>query len=212
MTVGALGVQCAPHRYVGYDLLDRARSRTQTVSYQHTATYKPAGLWTETYHSGRVITYGRDAVGRVTGVSGVKGGQARTYLSSASYAPHGAPSSLSFGNGQTETWTWNYRLQPASIARGSALSLTYYYCPSQGTVCATNNGSMVSQTIGHVGVAQTYGYDARGRTLSVTPPGNSGSTTWLTPAHITCPPKKSEPAALPPSCRSHQSSTAKSIT
>ena len=76
--------------------------------------------------------------------------------------------SMTFGNGQTETQTWNHRLQATGISRGSAFSLTYAYCASVAS-CQTNNGNVVSQTIGHAASAvQTYGYDTLGRLATAT--------------------------------------------
>jgi len=75
---------------------------------------------------------------------------------------------MTFGNGQTETQTWNHRLQATGISRGSAFSLTYAYCASVAS-CQTNNGNVVSQTIGHAASAvQTYGYDTLGRLATAT--------------------------------------------
>ncbi len=72
-----------------------------------------------------------------------------------------------------ETQTWNHRLQATGISRGSAFSLTYAYCAS-GASCATNNGNVVSQTIGHAaGAVQNYTFDTLGRLAAA-----SESSAW----------------------------------
>ena len=155
----------------GYDALDRVTSRTQNLgaqgSFVTTATYRPAGLATQTYPGGRVVSYGVDAVGRVASVSGVKSGTPTSYVSAISYAAHGGMSSLAFGNTQTETRSWNHRLQMVGVQRGTAFGLSYKYCSDDSDVCTTNNGNVMKQTISHAGnAAQVYTYDAVGRLAS----------------------------------------------
>jgi YD repeat-containing protein len=38
-------------------------------------------------------------------------------------------------------------LQPTQIKIGSLLTLNYFYCPSSGSSCASNNGNMLRQTV-----------------------------------------------------------------
>ena len=79
-----------------------------------------------------------------------------------------------FTDTKTETRTWNYRLQPATISQGTAMSLTYGFCPASN--CSNNNGNVYSQLIGHAtntgGVTQSYSYDALSRLATV----NEGAT------------------------------------
>ncbi len=59
----------------GFDALGRVISQTQRIGtplYTRTASYEPAGLKMKTHQSGRMLTYARDGVGRVTGISGQK--------------------------------------------------------------------------------------------------------------------------------------------
>ena len=122
---------------------------------------------TQTYPGGRVVSYGVDAVGRVASVSGVKSGTPTSYVSAISYAAHGGMSSLAFGNTQTETRSWNHRLQMVGVQRGTAFGLSYKYCSDDSDVCTTNNGNVMKQTISHAGnAAQVYTYDAVGRLAS----------------------------------------------
>jgi YD repeat-containing protein len=166
--------------YDGFDLLDRVTSRTQIVGALTTssrATYCPGGLQTETHSNGRVITYTADAVGRVTGLSGTLSGTTTNYLTSATYAAHGGMTSAAFGDGLTETRTWDYRTQPLSIARGTALALSYAYCPGGAVSCSTNNGNLQSQTIGALNATQSYTYDGLGR-LAASSEGSAWSRSY----------------------------------
>ncbi|WP_321470786.1 RHS repeat-associated core domain-containing protein [uncultured Paludibaculum sp.] len=147
------------------------------LDYTATATYRPAGLATEGYPGGRAVTYGVDPLARVTSVSGLKSQTPASYVTAISYAAHGGQSSVALGNLQTETRTWDHRIQPATMARGSSFALTYAYCPGGAASCATNNGNPVSQTIGQAGNAQqTYTYDAVGRLASAAE--GAGGSTW----------------------------------
>ena len=103
--------------------------------------------------------YGYDSAGRVMGVSGLSGSTVTEYAGNCTnalmnscsspiqYAAHGPISSVARGNGVTETWMYNTRLQPASTQAGSLMTLSYYYCPSGGSSCTTNNGNLARQGI-----------------------------------------------------------------
>jgi RHS repeat-associated protein len=144
-------------------------------TYTHTATYRPAGLSTETYQSGRVVSYSLDSAGRLSGVTGKKGTTPDVaYASSIAYAAQGATRSTLLGNGLTESWTFNYRLQPATVSVGPAgsLMMVYFgYCAAWQASCATNNGNMVSQYRAPVGLQQNYTFDGYNRLASVSEPG-----------------------------------------
>jgi len=72
-----------------------------SVSYQYDAAGDLASM---TYPSGRVVSYGRDAAGRVTTATSTKNGTQKSIVSSASYEPFGPMSNLTFGN----TVSFNY--------------------------------------------------------------------------------------------------------
>jgi RHS repeat-associated protein len=75
------------------------------------------------------------------------------------YAPHGPISSMLMGNGVSETWSFNNRLQPLQIQAGSLLTLGFGYTAGQ------NNGNLASQAItrGPQSWTQNYVYDALNR-------------------------------------------------
>jgi hypothetical protein len=161
-----------------HGLLNRVTSRSQVVNnntYTHTATYRPAGSSTETYQSGRVVSYSLDLAGRLSGVSGKKGTTPDVaYASSIAYEAQGAARPTVLGNGLTESWTFNHRLQPATVSVGPAgsLMMVYFgYCAGWQASCATNNGNMVSQYRAPVGLQQNYTFDGYNRLASVSEPG-----------------------------------------
>jgi len=119
-------------------------------------SYNLAGeMLSETYPSGRKVTFSYDAAGRTKDVTNpatnVNYADLSLFSPSSSqyaYAPNGAMQYMTLGNNVVETWNWDpIRLQPQQTQIGSLLTLNYYYCPSSGTSCASNNGNMLSQTI-----------------------------------------------------------------
>ncbi len=180
-----------------YDKLGRIMSSTQITDEQpylfgytynladsvKSMTY-PSGIKTVVYDyrpfSGQLIEVGRT-------------GDADYYLDAATYAPHGAPATMTLGNGVTETTDYNSRLQPAEIdvVNGSSLlTLGFNYNTEN------NNGNLLSQTIAAPGmgsVTQHYRYDQLNRlsiaSEGVAPLGSapnftcSGSAAWCQTYH-----------------------------
>jgi RHS repeat-associated protein len=165
------------YQYTGFDGLGRVTNSSQTTNgtpYTFQYTYNLAGSITSTtLPSGRVINTTYDSAGRPYTVKSTPlGGTQTTYVSSASYATHGALSQIAMGNGITETTSFNARLQPVSIQAGNLLTLGYTYSPTQ------NNGNAQNQTITRPGVGywtQTYGYDGVDRLGSA---NESGTGSW----------------------------------
>src|SRR5438093_1005825 len=103
------------------------------------------------------------------------------------YTPHGAISQMKLGvtstnPGWTESWQYDTkRLQPTSVnVNSGALNLAFYYCPSGGSTCVTNNGNMLRQVITRSGTSWTQdynAYDAMNRLLSAQE--TSGAGNWL---------------------------------
>jgi hypothetical protein len=63
--------------------------------------------------------------------------------------------------GYTAAW-----MQPTSVSVPNLRTLNYYYCPSGGTSCTTNNGNVLSQGIAHGthgSWTDSYSYDAFNR-------------------------------------------------
>jgi len=148
-----------------------------------TLGYDLAGhLTLETYPSGTTITTTFDQAGRTNGVTGVVGGQSKTYVSSMSYTAHGETTAIKLGGigiSLYENASYNGRLQPVTIGSGtsssdySKLRLDYSY----GTAPTANNGNLQTQTITVPGltVAQSYTYDNLNR-LTIAQEANG--TNW----------------------------------
>ncbi len=154
------------------DPLGRVLEQTQYtggVVYELDYSYNPDGtLKTQRYpgtapgqpgNQRRVVAFHYDGAGRPDG-AGLNSVGATDYLQAASYAPHGAPSSMTLGNGLVETTNYNVRLQPTAIQAGSLLTLGFGY----GTT--NNNGNVLSQTIARPGlstITEHYRYDPLNR-------------------------------------------------
>jgi RHS repeat-associated protein len=156
------------------DLLGRprwSRQVTNSASYPFQYTYQPAGLKEETYPSQlKVETVYDDALRPIT-VKGTRGSTVTNHVLNAGYTAHGAVSSLPFGNGLTETRTYNGRLQPQTIQVGSLLTLNLTYYP-------TAAGSLKKQIITRSGSTpwtQDYTYDAIERLKTAT---ETGGGSW----------------------------------
>jgi len=152
------------YQYTGFDGLGRVITGTQTTNsqaYTFQVGYNLAnGVKSLTYPFGRVVTTSYDGAGREVGLSGsIANAAAATYVTSTTYAPHGAVSQRTLGNGVLETRADNARLQPWTVTavRGVTplLSLTYGYSAGQ------NNGNVLSQAItqGATSFTQSYAYD-----------------------------------------------------
>ncbi|HEX7684703.1 MAG TPA: hypothetical protein VF446_14420 [Trinickia sp.] len=95
-----------------FDALGRVASDTRVVSGQSYATaytYDAAGhILTETYPSGRIVTYTRDALGRVATITTQPNSSAAatSIAASASYEPFGPLSGFTFGNGLIARSRW----------------------------------------------------------------------------------------------------------
>ena len=147
-----------------------------------TATYDLAGKMTSfTYPDGRHITQNYDSAAHLTAVNYVSyngqqisGPAYFTYLAAATYLANGAPHSLTFGNGTSQTFTLNNRLQPVEISvQGGSANATQTYldkqycygptsstpsCPSLGT--GQNNGNIWQITNAlNSGSTQGFAYD-----------------------------------------------------
>ena len=103
-------------------------------------------------------------------------GTGTTYASSILYAAHGAPASIPYAK-LTETTTYNARMQPASLQAGSLLALGFAYCSGGGSICASNNGNLLKETIAvnsqSPQYTQIFTYDAFGRLTQA-----SEGSTW----------------------------------
>jgi len=105
--------------YLNYDALGRVAQSSQTTAgqaYSFSYGYDLMGsLTSETYPSGRVITTQYDAAERVSSVAGALTSLQKNYLSSITYAPHGAMAAMQMGNNVWRVYSYNSRLQVQRI-------------------------------------------------------------------------------------------------
>jgi RHS repeat-associated protein len=167
-----------------YDALGRPGLSSQTtptggIAYNFSYSYKPIGLSSVTYPSGRTISYCYDSAhcydidGRPTAVTGTLNAATTYYANSAVYASHGGIQQLTLGStaNNIQQACYNSRFQTVGLRLGPSpatancansgtdvLNLSYSY----GTT--PNNGNLQSQTIKRYlqGVTQqwtqSYGY------------------------------------------------------
>ena len=173
VTAGS-GSTAVINKVTGYDGLGRITSSEQSVNgggtyYTFSYAWNRAGaLTSETYPSSRVVSTGYDGANRPNSLTS----GATTYVSSFSYAPHGAPTKYLYANGLNRAQTFNNRLQPTDMkdwlttggAASPLLELAYTYAGGG----AFNNGDptqigiTTAQTPSGVqtNFTQSYAYDA----------------------------------------------------
>jgi RHS repeat-associated protein len=188
-----------------YNSLGQLSSDTRIIagnSYATTYTYDPAGnILTETYPSGRIVIYARDALGRISGITTKQnsGSSVVTVASSPSYKPFGPLSGLTFGNGVVlnQTFDQDYQLTDIAAANGATTvqNLTNGFDPSGNITSITDNlTSGRSQTVtydnlnrvltaGGIYGAQTYAYDAVGNRSSLAVGSTTSSYTYASNAN-----------------------------
>jgi len=175
-----------------YDAMGRVISQSHCIpsdcSYNVTisATYDLAGdLTSLTYPSGRKVTFAVDGASRPTGatldsMNGTNIGY--NYLSSATYAPNGAPATMVLGNGLTETSTYNKRFQPLNQQVASSV-ITPLYRSVANWVTYDQDGQQINSdniTSGwhyrRVDMSQWAGKTIS--VLSLLTDSNTGAGTW----------------------------------
>ncbi len=171
-----------------YDALGRVSSDTRIIgsnSYGTSYTYDAAGnILTETYPSGRIVTYARDALGRIFGITTKQnsGSSAVTVVSSVGYEPFGPLSALTFGNSVAAAFTYDqdYQLTDIYAAAGATAiqNLTNGFDPSGNITSITDHlASSRTQTLGYDNLnrlnsasglygSQSYTYDGVGNRLT----------------------------------------------
>jgi RHS repeat-associated protein len=100
----------------GWDEAGNLASEQKTIDsvvYTTGYDYDAAGLLTEmTYPDGLIVTWQRDAVGNVSGVTATRGGVPRTLAGTIAYLPFGTMEAMTLGNGVTvdRTFDQQYRM------------------------------------------------------------------------------------------------------
>jgi RHS repeat-associated protein len=157
-----------------------------------TYTYDAAGrIASLTYPSGWTVVYGRDAMGRITGISArtPAGDQSFPVLTDLSYAPFGPVSALTYGNGIGETRSFDSDFRLTRIAStvqdlsytfdaaGNVTSIADALTPDHSQTLAYDAMNRLTQASGAYGALE-YGYDAVGNRLSQTRDGVATNYTY----------------------------------
>ena len=161
-----------------YDRVGRAVRQRQVVdanTYGLSYSYKPGGaLASETYPSGRVVSYEYDSAARLRSVSS----GATVYAGQMTYKPFGGLESAALGNGTTLTMGYNdIRLQLSSItlAQGATTLQRYDYKYGRmnmttGEVDEARNNGQIGRVEATIGTQrqwqQRLQYDSLGRLSS----------------------------------------------
>jgi RHS repeat-associated protein len=147
--------------------------QSYTTSYSYDLADHLASI---TYPSGHIITYTRDAMGRVTAIAykASSGATPVTLASSVTYEPFGPVTGLTYGNGLTRTlgYDTDYRLTSlATSATGYPIqSLTYGYNNA-------NNITSITDALDSTR-SQTFTYDADYRLLTAASGGMYPTATY----------------------------------
>ena len=161
------------HTY-DYDKVGQIVNHNQSIgnqSYNLQYGYNLAGqVISEKYPSGKVINMAVDNGGVLSGVADAQ----RTYLNGVSFNNKGLPSQINFGNGTSETFDYNDRLQMQnqSLMKGSEVLQKFSYEYGRvdlatGNVDTTKNNGQIGRIESFIGSnkqwSQRFGYDELGR-------------------------------------------------
>jgi YD repeat-containing protein len=139
------------------------------LSYTYSLSGQLASL-TDPFNS--TVTYSHDKTGKLSGVGGSYGG-VTSYVSNVQYRAWGAVKSASFGNGSSETITYDTKLQPSGIRLtngGTSLLREDYSYFSDGrlshiTDLDDTGGTNPPDTVRFM--SRTFAYDHVGRVASL---------------------------------------------
>jgi RHS repeat-associated protein len=154
----------------GYDAFGNVLSKTHielSRTYVTAYTYDAADRVTSmTYPDGRLVTYGRDSLGRISAINSTLNGTAQNLVSGRTYRPDGLLLAQNFGNGLTEARQYDLQGRLTYQSLGTADTRIYAY---------DANGNLTGkQTLPDVA---SYGYDALDRlTAETTLSGNDAFT------------------------------------
>jgi RHS repeat-associated protein len=182
-TLASVGNSVSTTSYT-HDMFGRVTGSVQNTggqAYPFAYAYNLADFMTsETYPSGRAVNYTPDTANRL---SAITNGQSDVYVNQIQNKAFGGIGQMAFGNGVTETATWNDRLQQTAVGAtrtsGSMLTLNLYPCASQQVSCSSgNNGSILTQSVQIPGstFTQNYTYDSQNRLLTAQETGGWAQT------------------------------------
>jgi len=155
-----------------YDALGRLVRETKTVDeqsftieYAYSDNGEIVGI---TYPSGRTITYDLDLSGQIIRVKSTYEGNTITLAENVAHLPFGPIATMSLGNGQDITQSFDQLYRLTSSQAGSVYNRSYTYDPA-GNITTINDLIDPSRN-------QSFGYDPLNRLLSAT--GAYGSISY----------------------------------
>ena len=114
----------------------------------------------ETYPSGRIVTYTRDAMGQIASVATQQNAlaAAATIASGATYEPFGPLAALTYGNGLALSVTYDQDYQPSarSVTGGATVQSLAYSFDAAGDLKTVNDNVDATRN-------QAFNYDALDR-------------------------------------------------
>lgn len=169
-----------------YDQHGRVTSETRTVGgiayvlgYGYDSFGRLSGL---TYPSGRTVTYGFDALGRVNQVSTTANSQTQVIVQNVQYHPFGGVKSYTLGNGRITSRAIDLDGRISAYTLGSTSYAIAYDAASRITGIGANTyGYDVLDRLTSAVLATSnygYSYDAVGNRLSKTTGANSETYTY----------------------------------
>jgi RHS repeat-associated protein len=166
------------------NITSTSRTIATTAAFGSTYTYDLGGNITSmTYPSGRIVTYQRDTLGRIAGISTqpTAGAASQTIATSIAWAPYSGVGSLTFGNGIVQTFSRD------TDDRINGITAT---TPSSGTVL-NRSLSWTGDTLDSItdnqfpGNTPPFTYNAQSQSFTYTPTrrlasavGYYGSYAW----------------------------------
>lgn len=188
-----------------YNALGQAVSDTRVISgqsYTTAYTYDVAGnVLTMTYPSGRIVTYTRDALGRISGITTKEnsGSSPVTVVSGVTHKPFGPLAGLTFGNGVVlaQGYDQDYQLTGIAAANGGTTvqNLTNSFDPAGNITSITDgltparNQTVTYDDLNRVATAsgvygsQSYSYDGVGNRVARTIPAATETYTYASAAN-----------------------------
>lgn len=172
---------------------------TRTVGYTYNAADRLVAM---TYPSGAVVTYLRDATGRITGVTAQPSAGATpvTLVSDVDYLPFGPATRFTFGNGRAldKTYDANYGIDTITDSAVDGVDLGYTL-DAMGKVTGlaerTATGATANRTVGYDGLdrltslnngatlVQGFSYDATGNRTAKTTGAGTANYVYPTDSH-----------------------------
>ena len=156
----------------------RLTSMTQTVgsqSFTVAYSYSNGKLSSMTYPSGRVLTFSRDAAGRIASITASSGGGSTSVVSNVGYTAFGALAGWNYGNGasMSRVYDLNGRMSSVTVPTGTR----QYFYDNEDRITGINDPLLGSATYTYDGMDRltsastalgswSYQYDANGNRTS----------------------------------------------